>query len=158
MLTETPFYAQGLRFSCTRCSECCRIDPGFVYLRKKDAESLVFTLKMNYTEFIERYCRWVPGPDGGGGRSLEQLSLKETADYDCVFWKNGCSVYEERPLQCRTFPFWPSILQSANSWAACAAACSGMGKGALHTREEIELIMERQKTAPVITRTLRGEL
>jgi Fe-S-cluster containining protein len=149
MPLDTPFYAQGLRFSCTRCSECCRIDPGFVFLRKKDAESLVSTLKIKYTELVERYCRWVPDQKGG-----EQLSLQEKANYDCIFWENGCSVYEARPLQCRTFPFWPDILNSNRSWAAMCAAgsCPGMGKGVLHPMKEIELILNRQNEEPVIRR------
>ena len=153
----TPFYAMGLRFSCTRCYECCRVDPGFVFLRKKDTELLVSALKMEYTEFIKRYCRWVPNLDGGGQRSLEQLSLQEKANYDCIFWKNGCSVYEARPLQCKTFPFWPSMLESGRSWAASCAAmgCPGVGKGTLHSMEEIEAILARQHTEPVITRESR---
>jgi Fe-S-cluster containining protein len=144
---DRPFYARGLRFSCTRCSECCRIDPGFVFLRKKDTENLVSALKMKYTDFIAFYCRWVPGLDG-----VDQLSLKEKANYDCIFWKNGCSVYKARPLQCSTFPFWPSILSSAGSWEA--VGCSGMGKGALHSMEEIESALARQKSKPVIRRNM----
>ncbi|AEF85186.1 conserved hypothetical protein [Treponema primitia ZAS-2] len=140
-----PFYANGLLFSCTRCSECCRIDPGFVFLRKKDTEILVSALKMKYTEFVETYCRWVPGFDG-----TEQLSLKEKANYDCIFWDRGCSVYESRPLQCRTFPFWPSMLESAKYWKSMS--CPGMGKGALHTRGEIELFLAQQRAEPVIER------
>jgi Fe-S-cluster containining protein len=108
---------------------------------------------MEYLEFIEGYCRWVPNLDGGGRRS-RKLSLKEKANYDCIFWKNGCSVYEARPLQCRTFPFWPSMLESSQSWAASSAAmsCPGMGKGTLHPMEEIEAILARQQAEPVITR------
>jgi Fe-S-cluster containining protein len=100
---------------------------------------------MQYTEFIALYCRWAPGLDG-----VEQLSLKEKANYDCIFWKNGCSVYEARPLQCRTFPFWPSILRSAGSWEA--VSCPGRGKGALHSMKEIECTLARQRTEPVIRR------
>ncbi|MFP3042988.1 YkgJ family cysteine cluster protein [Treponema primitia] len=147
MPVDRPFYAQGLRFSCARCSECCRIDPGFVFLRKKDTEILVSALKMKYTEFVEFYCRWVPDLDG-----VEQLSLKEKANFDCIFWKNGCSVYEARPLQCRTFPFWPSILQSTDSWEAMN--CPGMRKGALHSMMEIESILTRQKAEPFIKRAV----
>jgi Fe-S-cluster containining protein len=148
-----PFYVRGLRFSCVRCSECCRIDPGFVFLRKKDTENLVSALKIKYTDFIESYCRWVPGLDG-----TEQLSLREKANYDCIFWKNGCSVYEARPLQCKTFPFWPSILSSAGSWEA--VSCSGIGKGTLHSMKEIELVLARQKTETVIRRNMgaRGSI
>ncbi|MDR3123770.1 MAG: YkgJ family cysteine cluster protein [Treponema sp.] len=142
---DAPFYARGLRFSCARCSECCRIDPGFVFLRENDMELLVSALEMKYTEFIRRYCRWTPNIGGG-----EQLSLRERANYDCVFWLNGCAVYEARPLQCRAYPFWPSLLASRKAWEAMS--CPGMGRGALHSREEIEALLARQRAEPIIER------
>jgi Fe-S-cluster containining protein len=147
--SSKPFYSEGLRFSCTRCSECCRIDPGFVFLRKKDTEILVSALKMKYNDFVTAYCRWVPWLGG-----IERLSLKEKANYDCIFWEKGCSVYEARPLQCRTFPFWPSMLDSANSWDVMT--CPGMGKGTLHTLEEIELSLARQRAEPIIQRKVKN--
>jgi Fe-S-cluster containining protein len=146
MSSKMPFYAQGLRFSCARCSQCCRIDPGFVFLRKNDVEMLVSALKMRYTEFIKRYCRWTPNTDGG-----EQLSLKEKPDYDCIFWSNGCALYDARPLQCRAYPFWPSMIASREAWEA--AKCPGMGTGTLYSREEIEALAARQRAEPIIERT-----
>jgi Fe-S-cluster containining protein len=145
MPPQTSFYAQGLRFSCIRCSECCRIDPGFVFLRKNDTEILVSALKMRYTEFVKRYCRWVPNIDG-----REQLSLREKANYDCVFWENGCALYEARPLQCRTYPFWPSMLASRNTWEAMS--CAGMGTGTLYSLEEIQSFLALQRAEPIIER------
>jgi Fe-S-cluster containining protein len=142
---KPPFYARGLRFSCERCSECCRIDPGFVFLRENDVELLVSALKMRYTEFVRRYCRWTP--DEGGG---ERLALREKANYDCIFWSKGCLLYEARPLQCRAYPFWPSLLASRNVWEALS--CAGMGRGALHSREEIEALLARQEAEPIIER------
>jgi Fe-S-cluster containining protein len=145
MSHELPFYDRGLRFSCARCSECCRIDPGFVFLRKNDVERLVSAVKMRYTEFIKRYCRWAPNADG-----REQLSLKEKANYDCIFWSNGCALYEARPLQCRAYPFWPSMLASREAWEA--VSCAGMGRGTLYSREEIEVLLARQRAEPIIER------
>jgi Fe-S-cluster containining protein len=116
-----------------------------VFLRENDLELLVAALKMTYTEFIKRYCRWTPN---AGGR--EQLSLKEKANYDCVFWSNGCSLYQARPLQCRTYPFWPSMLASRKAWEVMS--CPGMGRGTLHSREEIEALLARQRAQPIIER------
>lgn len=144
---KEPFYRKGLRFSCTRCSACCRYESGFVFLSKKDVLILAVTLQMEYNKVIETYCRWVPGT-----RGEERLSLKETTDYDCIFWQNGCSVYKGRPLQCRTFPFWPSILVSPDAWNRAAASCPGMGTGRLHTQGEIELWVSRQRGEPLIAR------
>ena len=27
-----------------------------------------------------------------------------------------CSIYDVRPIQCRTYPFWPSILKNKQTW------------------------------------------
>jgi Fe-S-cluster containining protein len=106
---------------------------------------LASTLKMNYANFIKRYCRWAPNVDG-----KERLSLKEKANYDCIFWSNGCVLYEARPLQCRAYPFWPSMLSSRKTWEVMS--CPGMGKGILHSREEIDALLNQQKAEPIIER------
>ncbi|MDR2398307.1 MAG: YkgJ family cysteine cluster protein [Spirochaetaceae bacterium] len=147
--SKRPFYHQGLRFSCTRCSACCRYESGFVFLSKKDVDILAETLQMAYNEVIETYCQWVPG-----GIGEERLSLKETAVYDCIFWRQGCSVYEGRPLQCKTFPFWPSLLASRDAWNHGAASCPGMRSGVLHTKDEIEQWISRRRGEPLIVRTV----
>ncbi|MDR0524770.1 MAG: YkgJ family cysteine cluster protein [Spirochaetaceae bacterium] len=148
-MPDQPFYAPGLRFTCARCSACCRYESGFVFLSEKDALILAKCLKMSYTSFIETYCRWVPAPEE------ERLSLKETSDFDCIFWNNGCSVYEGRPLQCRTFPFWQAHLRSQQIWDRIAEECPGMGKGTLFTRDDIESCLQKQSAEPLITRKRR---
>ena len=50
----------------------------------------------------------------------------------CVFLKSdGCSVHPAKPLQCRTFPFWPELVDSKREWKKTAAYCPGIGKGEL---------------------------
>jgi Fe-S-cluster containining protein len=37
----------------------------------------------------------------------------------CIFLDTGtnqCRIYEARPTQCRTYPFWPSIVASVQDW------------------------------------------
>jgi Fe-S-cluster containining protein len=102
---------------------------------------------MGYSDFIETHCRWIPI-----GNGLEQLSLKEKSNYDCIFWKDGCTVYEGRPLQCRSFPFWESIVASPATWEAAKADCPGMGKGALHDAREIENWLALRKADPIVQR------
>jgi Fe-S-cluster containining protein len=126
-----------------------------VFLSQKDLDLLVKAFRMGYTEFMKIYCRWVPMPDG-----TERLSLKEKSNLDCIFWvssqdqkgEGGCSIYEFRPLQCRAFPFWPSILGSRKDWENTADACPGMGQGRLHSAGIIENWLEQQEGEPVIIR------
>jgi Fe-S-cluster containining protein len=118
------FYSDGLAFSCKRCSSCCRFDPGTVFLSVDDESALCRHLGMGAAEFEQVYCRWIPQDDG------EQLSLKEKSNYDCIFWgEGGCTVYKARPLSCRTYPFWRSMLESDEIWKAVSASCPGAGQG-----------------------------
>ena len=145
--SKKPFYANGLRFSCIRCSGCCRHESGFVFLSEKDVSLLGTALNLQAGEFIRTYCRWVPS-----GNNTWQLSLREKSNLDCVFWKDGCSVYEKRPLQCRAFPFWHSVINSGTSWEATARDCPGIGKGVLHSPESIEYWLALRGKEPIITK------
>jgi Fe-S-cluster containining protein len=141
----TRFYASGLKFSCKRCSSCCRYESGYVFLTKKDIEKLLVEIKMDRNSFIRTYCRWVTGING-----KEELSLKEKSNKDCIFWDSGCYVYYSRPLQCRTFPFWESILSTPKAWETAATDCPGMNCGAFYTKEKIKKFVKMRICEPVI--------
>ncbi|MBM3132384.1 MAG: YkgJ family cysteine cluster protein, partial [Chloroflexi bacterium] len=66
--------------------------------------------------------------------------LGERANDDCIFFNrdHGCVVYEVRPGQCRTRPFWRSILISPEGWASASRGCPGMNQGQAHSIGEIE--------------------
>jgi Fe-S-cluster containining protein len=65
-------------------------------------------------------------------------SLRERANYDCVFLDGGgCVIYHARPAQCRRFPFWPEILKNKPSWDFYSRNCPGMDEGDLHDYEAI---------------------
>jgi Fe-S-cluster containining protein len=104
---------------------------------------------MEKNAFIQTYCRWV-----SNYYADERLSLKEKSNFDCVFWKSGCTVYQVRPLQCRMFPFWSEIVQSKESWEMNAANCPGMNNGKLHSYNDINTYLEIQKNEPIIRRNL----
>ena len=144
-MNDRPFYADGLKFSCTRCSACCRHESGFVYLSENDLSRLANEFGMDYTAFVEAWCRWIPFTEG-----RERLSLKEKSNFDCIFWNAMCTVYHARPLQCRTFPFWDHILCSPQAWEAAGEGCAGIDRGQLHSREEIEGLVSQMGEEPVI--------
>ncbi len=126
------FYDDGLRFSCRRCSFCCGTTPGFVYLSKRDLTQLCKFFNLAVREFVSRYCRWA---DYYGGTQV--LALKEKSNCDCILWKDGCSAYSARPVQCETYPFWTWMISDASTWNECARDCPGMNKGELHDAKEI---------------------
>ncbi|MDR1838538.1 MAG: YkgJ family cysteine cluster protein [Treponema sp.] len=142
-----PFYASGLRFSCKRCSSCCRYEPGYVFLSENDLGKLAAELKMENNRFIKTYCRWITDING-----KEVLSLREKSNKDCILWDSGCSLYTARPLQCSTFPFWKSIAASAQTWKIAASGCPGMNTGELHSGKAIGRYIEMRDLQPVINR------
>ena len=126
---ETPWYASGLRFECTQCGSCCGGFPGFVWVSDEEAEALARHLGVSREEFLTGYCR----------RSGGRRTLREVGDYDCIMLEDGkCGVYDARPVQCRTFPFWDEKLDSRRSWEAAAKSCPGMNRGRLYSLDEIE--------------------
>jgi uncharacterized protein len=132
-MSEDVFYRNGLRFECTRCSHCCRHTPGYVFLSATDAYALAEATGTTFKVFIETYCRKI---DLG---IATRISLKEKANYDCIFWENGgCLHYRARPLQCRSFPFWSASVASREEWEAHALHCPGMNKGPVRSRREID--------------------
>jgi Fe-S-cluster containining protein len=57
--------------------------------------------------------------------------------------KRGCSIYQVRPLQCRTWPFWPEVIKSPATWARAGKGCPGINNGTRHfTPKQIERIRD----------------
>lgn len=140
-----PFYADGLRFACSRCSLCCRFESGYVFLSGADIRRLAVHLQISDNDVIEQYCRIV---DIGG---IKRVSLAEQANYDCIFWQNGeCSVYAARPLQCRNFPFWTTQLDSQESWDEAKSHCPGIGVGQKTSRKEIDDMLAHRRHEPLL--------
>lgn len=129
------FYENGLNFECNRCSACCRLSPGYVYLSQRDLTSLCQWFKLSEEEFIEKYCRWVGYYEG-----KLALCLKELKNYDCILWEkeHGCTAYGARPVQCSTYPFWSWVLKDKETWDGMEKDCPGINKGKKWTKEQIE--------------------
>jgi len=133
-------YSKGLKFKCQNCGYCCRFEPGFVFLQEEDLDRLCSYFKLSKNAFIDQYCREVYGPDG------VILSLKEKKNHDCEFWDLGCTIYEARPSQCRTYPFWHSVMQSEESWKDESKYCPGINQDKLHSESAIaDCLKEKAK-------------
>ena len=53
------WFAEGLRFTCTQCGNCCTGDPGYVWLSDIEIARLAEFLKLPPREVLDRYCRKV---------------------------------------------------------------------------------------------------
>jgi len=140
------FYEEGLQFECTGCNYCCSCEPGFVFLSQNDLTRISSHLNLNEQAFIATFCRTVPMG------SFSMISLQEKKNFDCIFLtEKGCSVYEGRPEQCRTYPFWSSIVENKTAWDSEMTSCPGMGQGRVYTKEEIEaLLLDRIGNQPLM--------
>lgn len=135
------WYSKGLRFQCQGSGKCCvsRGEYGYVYLDKKDRVKMAKFFKLKISDFTERYCVFSDG----------YYRLKTIPhELECLFLKdNKCSIYSARPTQCRTWPFWPEVL-NAKSWKKeVAQYCPGIGKGKLYSKKEIEAIAQEQSVS-----------
>ncbi len=137
------WYAEGLRFACTRCGNCCR-GAGTVRVSDEEIEALARRVGLRDHEFRAAYTR----PLRGG-----ELSLRETRERDCIFYDAGvgCRVYEDRPRQCRTWPFWRAVVHSPQRWAEEASQCPGMDRGPLHDAARIERTSASDGTSGTVT-------
>ncbi|KAL3758786.1 hypothetical protein ACHAWU_006428 [Discostella pseudostelligera] len=124
-----PWYEDGLNFSCTGCGKCCKVD-GDVWLAPEEVNNIMVHLgysnnisektkddnESSITNFRKKYIRAEVSPtDGDESQSWMCLKRKEGA---CIFLDQSgqCSIYAARPVQCKTYPFWPSLLIDQEAW------------------------------------------
>lgn len=133
------WWDEGVRFQCQGSGKCCvsHGEYGNVWLTIEDRRRIAKHLKMTTREFTSKHCE----------RSDGLFRLKEE-EANCRFLKGkSCGIYEARPVQCRTWPWWPEVMNAKTWKKEVAAFCPGIGKGRVWTKEEIEKdIAEQSRT------------
>ncbi|MHC4940218.1 MAG: YkgJ family cysteine cluster protein [Planctomycetota bacterium] len=144
------WYADGLRFECTRCGNCCTGNPGYVWLSPAEQKEIAAALDLPLKKFLRKYTRLVHG----------MVSLLETRRGDCILLTEDkrCSIQEVKPRQCLAFPFWPRLLASKQEWEKMSFRCPGIGSGPTYLPEEIDAIAERGTPRAVVERIFRRKL
>jgi Fe-S-cluster containining protein len=115
------WYERGLAFRCKHpaCDRCCSgaKGPGYVWLNVDEMRAIAAHMGQPFELFTRHFVRQID----------HAYSLIEKRNHDCIFLEGGaCSIYEVRPTQCRTYPFWPEPLKSPESWQAEARECPGI--------------------------------
>jgi uncharacterized protein len=135
-----PWYQGGLAFACRQCGRCCAgPDEGYVWAGKEEIARMAHTLNLTPEEFKRKYAHRV-----GFRYSL----IEKQPSKDCIFLQKNspnhptCEVYSERPLQCRTWPFWKENLRSRSAWRAAAQSCPGIGQGNWYSQADIDAIRD----------------
>ena len=158
MSSEEPWYKKegGLSFSCTMCGNCCSGSPGSVRFTESEAESMAAKLDVSTTYFYDKYARrevegefsWLELKEVPTPAVEHPDGLTIQSGLDCIFLdreaipgKAVCSLYDARPLQCRSWPFWSEIVESEDDWIKAsqgAEGCPGLGKGVKYSVDEIQ--------------------
>ncbi len=129
--SSSPWYSEGLAFECTQCGKCCSGAPGFVWVDDQEINALAQAMKMDVESFENKFVR----------RVGVEKSLVEYPDGDCIFLEptsRHCLVYDARPTQCRTWPFWNSNLDTPKDWQNAGKSCPGCDQGRVYSMAEIE--------------------
>ena len=141
------WYAEGLRFTCTQCGNCCTGGPGYVWFNDQEAQAMAQYAGLSDAAFRRRHAHTV-----NGHWTLNER-IMPNGDHDCVFLTHnadgtrGCSIYPVRPQQCRTWPFWRENLRSESDWQHASRKCPGMqagntGRGDFYSVEQIRIIRD----------------
>lgn len=142
-MQKDQFHKNGLKFQCQGSGKCCTShgEYGFVFLTLEDRQRMAAHLQIPTRQFTQKYCQKTKG----------YFHLKEDGkNPDCLFLnKKRCSIYEARPIQCRTWPFWPEVLNPKTWSKEVATFCPGVGKGKLHSFDKIEAIKDEQARSEI---------
>lgn len=104
MITNKNFNFKFDESKCATCEgNCCIGEPGYIWINSNEIVKLADFLKISVEEVGFNYLLKV-----GYKYSIKEKQVSPN-NYACVFFdldKKRCGVYEARPQQCRTFPFW----------------------------------------------------
>ena len=108
-------------FICTQCGFCCHGETT-VSLDPEDQERMIAALAMERDEVSRNYWRI-------RGTTVQM----KTEDGHCIFYDQGCTVYQGRPWRCAQWPLVPALLQDSENFTIISESCPGINK--THTYE-----------------------
>ena len=125
------------------CGNCCTGPEGYVHFTDDDARAIAGRLGITVEQFMKGYTK-----DTVVGRSLAER--RTPYGLDCIFLdrekvpgKAVCGIYEDRPMQCRTWPFWKDIVASRPSWERAKRTCPGIDQGPLTRPQQIRVLRDK---------------
>jgi len=108
-------------FTCRRCGQCCQGKGGIV-LAGRDVERLCRHLDLDRRTLLSRYTE-----DGG-----DMPRVQSSRNGFCIFYTDGCGVYEARPDVCQAWPFFRANLLDPTSFAMARQGCPGINSTIAH--------------------------
>jgi Fe-S-cluster containining protein len=133
--SSLPWYADGLSFKCTGCGKCCSGPSGVVWVTEEEIANIAKILKISKEECEAKYV----SVEYGRKTLIEKPPVNGI--YDCIFLEgNKCTIYEARPSQCKTFPWWSENIHSPKAWEEAKKRCEGIDhpESILYSQKEID--------------------
>jgi Fe-S-cluster containining protein len=140
----------ALRFACTGCGQCCTGGGSHVVeVSRAEQQRIQRHLGISRAWFRRKYLfrydseteslRMV-APGVRAGRTS-----RRSAPRRCIFLdgENRCRIYQVRPLQCRTYPWWPELM-NRRAWRLEARRCEGIGQGGVVPLAQVRKQLARQ--------------
>ena len=104
MIREDGYSFSFIPDACVSCGgRCCIGESGYIWVNYKEIEAIANYLHLTIEDFAKKYLIRAKNR-----YSLKEFKVKELG-YACIFFdieKRMCKIYDVRPKQCRTFPFW----------------------------------------------------
>jgi len=172
VLVRTAF--EDVSFECQRCGSCCHhrrpeefddlvpssriaefVDKSnLIYLTEKDIHKISRKTGLRPDQFADTLYQydgdWVKLDDSGRKVILDLPVMKSKADTTCVFYEEGCTVYQVRPNACRLFPFRVEEETSQEGDIilniSYNPSCPGIGIGRSIERSKLEKLVVDQFT------------
>ena len=105
-------------FRCQRSGNCCARPDGFVRVNAADVTRIAEHLDLSPQAFRSRFVA------ADGERLLEHPGGR------CIFLEQGqpasCQIHPVKPARCRSWPFWPELLEVPGALDEARRFCPGI--------------------------------
>ena len=125
MTEDRPWWSDQEKtpFKCTVCGQCCKWPAGEVWFNSNEFAELVMHKGLPAEQVLDDYADEVLN----GWVKAKTKEIEEVQG--CVFLADdgrSCSIYGQRPVQCRTYPWWPKTLENEDAWLRERSNCEGI--------------------------------
>jgi Fe-S-cluster containining protein len=135
-MPDIPAPSFAPRFACTGCGKCCTGGSRYVVeVSRAEQRRIQKHLGVSWAWFRRKYLF----------RFDDETESLRMPKGRCVFLDadNRCRVYQARPLQCRTYPWWPELM-NRRAWRLEARRCEGIGRGSVVPLAQVRRQLARQ--------------
>lgn len=113
---------EGKKFLCTECGKCCT-GAGEVWANTAETKALARSLGLSESHFNKKFTKKYSKRPGW------YLLQRKQGSGECIFLaddKKRCLVYNARPMQCTTYPFWPELMNDEMWSQEASDVCEGI--------------------------------